>query len=174
MLGREPGGAVAVWGDVRAIPADPAPPVQYSWWVIALGLVLLAVVALWYWWVFHRTRPRPAEDEGSDTRRGGRDPHAAVRAEMLAEVESAYGRYQAGDADLRDLHLDFNHIMRRFASARTGLDTSSLTVSELGRLERSEQLRALLEDFQEPAFAAASDAKAAMAADQAREVIRTW
>lgn len=155
---------------VLAIPADPIPPVQYSWWVWALGLLLLALVAAWYWWVARISRPRDSSGRG----RGSHDPYAALRAEYLGEVDAAYERYTGGESDLRALHLDYNHIMRQFASQRAGVDASSLTVSELRQLEHSDALVMLLEDYQEPAFAAASDAQALAATEQAREVIRTW
>lgn len=154
-------------GTVLALPAPAQPPIQYSWWVWTLGLVLLALIALWYWWLFRRTRP-------GAHRRGTQDSYASVRAEHEALIDAAYDRYTEGESDLRALHLDFNHIIRAFATARTGVDTSSLTVSEFARLEHGSPLQLLLEDYSEPAFAAASQAQAEAAAEQAREVIRTW
>lgn len=152
-----------------AVPADPQPPAQYSWWVWGIGLALLALIAAWYWWVARSTRARSIEE-----RHGKGDRYAALRAEHLADVDEAYGRYSSGESDLRELHLDLNHVIRQFASQRAGIDVSSLTVKELGRLEHGTAIQELLDDYQEPAFAAASDGQAATAADQAREVIRTW
>ncbi|ACQ82200.1 hypothetical protein Bcav_3959 [Beutenbergia cavernae DSM 12333] len=171
MPGADLGAERGLTAPLLAIPADPVPPSQYSWWVWTIGLVLLALIAAWYVFVFRSTRPRPADGEEG---RRGHDPYEALRAEYLAEVEEAYERYQGGTSDLRGLHLDYNHIMRQFASERVGVDASSLTVTELGRLEHSDSLVALLEDYQEPAFATSSDAQALTATEQAREVIRTW
>ena len=154
---------------VLAVPADPQPPAQYSWWVWGIGLALIAIVAAWYWWVTWSTRPRTIEE-----RLGKTDPFATLRAEHLAAVDEAYERYSEGESDLRTLHLDLNHLIRQFASERAGIDVSSLTVSELGRLEHGGTIQDLLDDYQEPAFAIASDSQAITAADQAREVIRTW
>lgn len=154
--------------DLLALPAEAQPPVQYSWWVWTLGIVLLVLVGLWYWFLIRRTRPKAPHS----TR--GRDDYASVRAEHIALVDAAYGRYQSRESDLRALHLDLNQVIRDFATARTGIDTSSLTVSEFARIEHGSPLQVLLEDYSEPAFAATSDAEAAAAADQAREVIRTW
>ena len=154
---------------ILAVPADPQPPAQYAWWVWGIGLAILALIALWYVWVYWSTRPKAGEQ-----RRGKGDPYAAMRAEHLAAIDAAYGRYTSGESDLRALHLDFNHVMRQFVSDRTGIDASSLTVAEMTQLEHSDALVTLLEDYQEPSFAAASDAAALAAREQAREVIRPW
>ncbi|PWD50953.1 hypothetical protein C8046_10095 [Serinibacter arcticus] len=154
---------------VLAVPADPQPPAQYSWWVWGIGVLLLVVVAAWYWWVWWTTRPRTVEQRRSRT-----DPYAAIRTEHLTAVDEAYARYTSGESDLRTLHLDLNHLIRAFATQRAGIDVSSLTVKELGRLEHGGAIQELLDDYQEPAFAAASDGQALTASDQAREVIRTW
>lgn len=154
--------------DLIALPAEAQPPVQYSWWVWTLGIVLLVLVAVWYWFLIRQTRPK-APGSGP-----GRDEYASVRAEHIALVDAAYGRYQSRESDLRAFALDLNQVIRDFATARTGIDTSSLTAAEFERIEHGSPLQVLLEDYAEPAFAASSDAEAAQAADEAREVIRTW
>lgn len=154
---------------VLAVPADPQPPAQYSWWVWGIGVLLIVLVAAWYWWVVWTTRPKTIE-----ARRSRTDSYAAIRAEHLAAVDEAYARYTDGESDLRALHLDLNHTIRQFATQRAGVDVSSLTVRELGRLEHGGAIQELLDDYQEPAFAAASDGQALSASEQAREVIRTW
>ncbi|WP_454296540.1 hypothetical protein [Salana multivorans] len=152
--------------DILALPAPAQPPVQYSWWVWVLGLVLLLLIAAWYVWLIRSTRPRMPDD--SPARYDG------IRAEHVALVDEAYQRWASGEATLRELHLDLNHAIRSFATARTGIDTSSLTVAEFGRIEHGSALAVILGDYSEPAFAAVSDAEAALACEEAREVIRTW
>lgn len=149
-----------------ALPAPAQPPVQYSWWVWALGLALLVLIAAWYVWVIRSTRPRMPDDSPAR--------YAGMRVEHIALVDEAYERYRGGEADLRELHLDLNYAIRSFATARTGIDTSSLTVAEFGRVEHGSALAVILGDYSEPAFAAVSDAEAAAACEEAREVIRTW
>jgi hypothetical protein len=155
------------FGALLALPAPAQPPIQYSWWVWVCALVLLALVAGWYVWLFRWTRPR-AQGRSRDSE------HAQLRAEHLALVDEAHARFTAGESDLRALHLDLNHAIRSFASARTGMDASSLTVAEFSRIEHGSALATLLEDYSEPAFAHFSDAEAAAAVTQAREVISTW
>lgn len=151
---------------VLALPAPAQPPVQYSWWVWALGLALLLAIAAWYWWLVRATRPKAP---GAST-----EQVAAARAEHLALVAEARDRYRGGESDLRGLHLDLNYAIRSFATARTGVDASSLTVAELTRVEHGSALALVLQGYSEPAFAAVSDAEAEAAVAQAQEVIRTW
>ena len=54
------------------------------------------------------------------------------------------------------------------------MDASSLTVNELAQLEGTDRLTDLLSDYQEPAFAADSDAQALGATRSARAVISQW
>ncbi|MBN8882392.1 MAG: hypothetical protein J0H73_08770 [Salana multivorans] len=157
---------VSGYGAILALPAPAQPPVQYSWWVWALGIALLVLIAAWYFWVFRSTRPKVPDDDPSS--------YDGVRAEHLALVDEAYQRFVSGEADLRELHLDLNHAIRSFATARTGIDTSSLTVAEFTRIEHGSALATVLGEYSEPAFAAVSDAQAAAACAEAREVIGTW
>lgn len=156
--------------DLGAAPInEPVPPADYSTWVWVLGLVLLVLIAAWYWFVFHHTRRRPAPTGGTGT-----DRFASVRTAALEQVDAAEGRYREGESTMRGLHLDLNHILREFASGRLRMDASSLTVHELARLEGTDRLVGLLQEYQEPAFAADSDAQALAATQNARAVISQW
>ena len=139
-------------------------------WVLIIGIALLVLIVGWYVFVFRYTRERPATPE----RRGRRDQWASLRSTTLEEVDAAEERYREGEVDLRSLHLDLNHILRTFANGRLRMDTSSLTVSELARLEGTDRLTDLLSDYQEPAFAVDSDAEALSATNSARAVISQW
>lgn len=162
--------ALATGAPLLAAPInDPVPPVAYSSWVWVLGLVLLVLIAAWYWFVFHHTRRRPAPVGGS-----GNDRFASLRTSSLAEVDAAENRYREGETTMRGLHLDLNHILRDFAGGRLRMDASSLTVHELARLEGTDRLVGLLQEYQEPAFAADSDAHALAATQNARAVISQW
>ncbi|MBK5249204.1 MAG: DUF4381 family protein [Actinomycetales bacterium] len=149
---------------------DPVAPAAFSTWVWIVGVALLVAIGLWYWWVFHHTRERSAEE----TSKGRHDRWAGLRRTALDEVDAAEERYREGVSDLRTLHLDLNHILREFANGRLRLDTSSLTVKELASLEGTDRLTQLLTDYEEPAFAADSDAEALAATENARAVVREW
>lgn len=151
-----------------AVPIhDPAPPAPYSTWVWVLGLALIAAIALWYVFVSHNTRPRPAPDLP-------KSHWTNLRQGALTKVDAAEQAYRDGHADLRELHLTLNTVLRDFASERLGRDASWMTVAELADLEGTDRLATLLGGFQEPAFAADSDALAMSATASAREVIRAW
>ncbi|WP_159618296.1 hypothetical protein [Ruania rhizosphaerae] len=164
--------------DVLAVPSaalvaapinDPVAPAAYSAWVWIVGIVLLALIGAWFWFVFYNTRKRPYEED-----EGARDRYATLRTTMLEQVDAAEARYREGESDLRTLHLDLNHILREFANGRMRMDTSSLTVREIARLEGTDRLVALLSEYEEPAFAIDSDAEALSATDSARAVVREW
>lgn len=148
---------------------EPVPPVAYSTWMWVLGLVLVVLIGAWYWFVFHHTRRRPAPAGGTGT-----DRFASIRTAALSEIEAAESRYRDGETSMRGLHLDLNHILRDFAGGRLRMDASALTVHELARLEGTDRLVGLLEEYQEPAFAADSDAQALSATHSARAVINQW
>lgn len=149
---------------------DPVDPMAFAPWVLIVGIALLVLIGLWYLFVFRFTRERPAADED----KGRRDRWSSLRASALEEVDTAEERYRDGEADLRALHLDLNHILRTFAGGRLQMDTSSLTVGELATLEGTDRLTVLLSDYEEPAFAAGSDAEALAATNEARAVVREW
>jgi hypothetical protein len=148
---------------------DPVPPAAYSAWVPIVGGALLVLIGVWLWWVFWYTRDRPYDDKG-----GRRDRYAGLRATTIENIARAEERYREGVTDLRTLHLDLNHIMRTFANGRMRMDTSSLTVAELARLEGTDRLTALLTEYEEPAFAIDSDAEALSATSNARAVVEQW
>lgn len=161
---RLPGGLVGA-----AEVHDPVPPAAYAAWVPIVGGALLVLIGVWLWWVFWYTRSRPFDDKG-----GRRDRYATLRGRTIEDIARAEERYREGATDLRTLHLDLNHIMREFANGRMRMDTSSLTVAELARLEGTGRLTELLADYEEPAFAIDSDAEALAATSSARAVVEQW
>lgn len=148
---------------------DPVPPAAYSAWVPIVGGALLVLIGLWLWWVLWYTRKRPYDDK-----RDRGDRYSGLRARTLEDIARAEERYREGHTDLRTLHLDLNHIMREFANGRLRMDTSSLTVAELARIEGTDRLTALLAEYEEPAFAIDSDAEALAATSNARAVVEQW
>lgn len=149
---------------------EPVDPMSFAPWVLIVGIALLVLIGGWYLFVFRFTRERPA----TALDRGRRDRWSSLRRTALDEVDAAEERYREGESDLRALHLDLNHILRNFAGGRLRMDTSSLTTGELARLEGTDRLTALLSDYEEPAFAADSDAEALSATNDARAVLREW
>lgn len=159
----------ALTHQIMAVPIhDPAAPHPYAPWVLVVGIVLLLLVGGWLAWVFWYTRKRPAPDPVSA------DNYQTLRGECIAMVDDAQERYRTGEADLRALHLDLNHIIRDFISRRFDVDVSSLTAEEIGRLDDVGRLGDLLAEYVEPSFAHESDARALAATTKAREVMAQW
>ncbi len=149
-------------------------PVGYSWWLAALAAGLVVLIALWYllvWWLVRRRERRASEPLDTRIRP---DRLAAIRRAHVDRVEAAYEDYAAERSTLRELHLEFNAVVRDYATARTGRDVSSLTVMDLRGIERGSALADVLAGYSEPAFARTSTARAREAADQAKAVIETW
>lgn len=148
---------------------DPVAPAAYAAWVPIVGGALLVLIGAWLWWVLWYTRERPYDEKG-----GRGDRFAGLRQRTIADIAEAEDAYREGRTDLRTLHLDLNHIMREFANGRLRMDTSSLTVHEIARLEGTDRLAALLGEYEEPAFAIDSDAEALAATTNARAVVEQW
>ncbi|PFG21062.1 hypothetical protein [Serinibacter salmoneus] len=141
------------------------PPQAYSGWLWLLALLLLLAVGAWYV-VLPRLARREPGHPGT--------PVDALRQQHHALVDDAYARYEAGEIDLRALHLEYNRLLRDYGTARTGRDLSSLTARDLDRLADAGPLREALDSFSEPAFAAESDAEARRATETTRAVIASW
>ncbi|MEE6271872.1 hypothetical protein V2J56_00750 [Georgenia sp. MJ206] len=142
------------------------PPEAYTWWVPALGALLLLAVAGWYTWVLLSTRRERAAKTP--------DMDAAGRARYERVVAETVERYRHDELDLRGLHLELARTMRAFASERIGRDVSSWTRADVASYDPTRQIGDLLAVWEEPSFARRSDAEAAAAADQARAVINQW
>ncbi|MHB1064302.1 MAG: hypothetical protein ACYC1Z_07440 [Georgenia sp.] len=146
--------------------ADRLPPEAYAWWVPALGVALLTLVAAWYLFVRWYTGPRRD--------RAPQGVAVTVRQRYAAEVQGHLARYDAGEYDLRALHLALSATMRAFASARIGTDVRAWTRGDIAGHDPTRRIGHLLALWEEPSFASRSDAVAATSAARAREVIQTW
>ena len=150
--------------------ADLAPMQSLPLWVLVVGLLLIVAAVAWIvvvLWMTSRARER---------RRGGQlVPMAdAMRQGYLDSVARHYAEYEAGDLDLRGLHLRLAATMREFVSERIGRDVSSWTVRDVGAYDRTSRIGGLLGHWEEPSFAYRSTAEALAARDAAVEVISTW
>lgn len=144
------------------------PPSTYAWWVPVLGALALGIVAGWYFYVLRSTR--------SDSRRARTSMPAstAQRDEYVAKIDAAYGKYRAGESDLRALHLELAEVMRSYASLRIGRDVTTWTRRDVSEYDTTSRLGGLLAVWEEPSFAQSSDAEAEAAAQAATEVVRNW
>ncbi|QCB92513.1 hypothetical protein [Cellulomonas shaoxiangyii] len=159
------------------------PMAYHGWWPL-VGLLLVAVVGGWFWWVLRSTRPpadapapaAPAAAEGSAPRhrRGGGDPYAAARGVALDRIATIEGRHGAGELDERGVHLELQFVVREFAAARTGVRTASLTAGLAREDRRVRRLAGLLERYAKPSFAAHSRTSVRTSLAEARRVVTRW
>ena len=164
------------------MPSDELyPPVAYSWWVPALGLLLLLLVVAWFIVVFRRTRrvaPTDAVDDAprhADVPSRARvDPYRALRDVHLARLGDVERRRAAGEISSREAHLELSAIARSFGTARTGTDMTVLTVREVRALGGASRMSALLDRLSPGAFAPRSKRTVSTSIAQARAVIDTW
>lgn len=148
-------------------------PIGYSWWVWAVGVALLALVAAWYLWLFWWTRHRPGPSP-EQARPVSSSTLSAQREAHLARVDAAHASYVAGETDVRALYLEMNRILRDFASLRTGVNAKPLTASELLRLRQGDLVAGVVALQNVPAFAASSGPDVDEGVARAKEIIGSW
>jgi hypothetical protein len=165
------------------MPSDELyPPVAYSWWVPALGVLLVLLVVAWFVWVLWSTRRRvptgavvvDAPRRPHARSRMGSDKYRALRDAHLARLDDVERRHAANEILSRQAHLELNAIARSFATARTGTDMTVLTAREVRALGGANRMGALLDRLSPGAFAPRSKRSVRTSTEQAREVIDTW
>ncbi|RYV52816.1 hypothetical protein [Pengzhenrongella frigida] len=164
------------------MPSDELyPPVAYSWWVPALGVLLVLLVVAWFIVVLWRTRRVAPTDGVVDAPRHANgpsrariDPYRALRDAHLARLDDVARRRNAGEISSREAHLELSAIARSFGTARTGIDMTVLTVREVRALGGAIRMSALLERLSPGAFAPRSKRTVSTSIGRARAVIDTW
>lgn len=138
------------------------PPVEYAWWVPALGALLLALALAWLLWLAHRTRPA----------RPDRPQPGGSRTDWRGAVDELHGRFLAGELDLRGLHLGLAALVRAFGTERTGEDLTSMTRAEVAETLPRSGIGELLARYEQPSFARDPHTEARESVDRTLEVIR--
>jgi hypothetical protein len=161
------------------VPVDDivSPQNASVWWLIT-GLILIAVVAGWYVFVFVNTRHRPPKPDPNDqplvdySKPG--DPFAALRMKYLAKVDAVAQEFANKTIDVRELHLRLSTIVREFAQVRRGVDTTVMTLTEIEQLPGVGSLASLISYYYQPSFARQTAMTGLESIDGAREVISRW
>ncbi|WP_128773060.1 alpha-amylase [Actinomyces oricola] len=168
-------------------------PVLMPVWMLVVAVVCLLTALTWLLRTFLVTRRDTALEVG-DIPMAPRD-----RRKWGARVKKAAARFHAGETDLRGLHLELAEIMRGFATARSGADIESATVTEIldmaqtsGPRSVQERLRRVRHDgrpldtnplgrvgellaiWEQPSFDREPDAAAEAAIKHAQEVVTQW
>ena len=177
----------------RRGPMQIMPPVLMPIWMVIVMVVGLLLVTAWLLRTFLVTR-RDISQEVGDIPMAPRERRQW--GERLSEISQ---RWDAGDLDLRELHLELAALLRGFAEARSGEEITTATVSEILDMaatagpssveERRRSVRAagrpldinplghvgeLLAVWEQPSFDREPQAAAQEALTHAREVVTRW
>ena len=169
------------------------PPVLMPVWMIVVMIVGVLLVSAWLLRTFLVTR-RDTSREVGDIPMAPRERRQW--GERLSEIAQ---RWDSGELDLRDLHLELAALLRGFAEARSGEEITTATVSEILDMaatsgprsveERRRSVREaghpldtnplghvgeLLAVWEQPSFDREPQAAAQEALTHAREVITQW
>lgn len=144
-------------------PVDPAP---YSWWVPALGALLLIVVALWLIHVLRGRRSQTPQTAYQDVPR--------LRSGFGDRLDQVHTAFMRGEIDLRELHLQVAEIVRGFGSGRVGRDLTPMSRGEVAAFMPGSVLAELLQRCEQPSFSRDPAAEAEHTIGLAREVITSW
>lgn len=160
---------------LAGLEADLLPPETYAWWVPVVAAVLLVLVAAWLVFVFWWSNPtRVAAREAKKARFTPAPMTTSLRQRYTEEIDQHLGRYEEGEIDLRELHLELSSTMRRFASERIGTDVTTWTRGDVASYDTTRQLGDLLAVYEEPSFAQRSEAEVRASASSAQEVVNRW
>lgn len=147
---------------------DAVPPVLYSWWVPALGALLLVLAALWVWFALRKRT-------GESPRRMQTEAQAAdTRVTFLARFETEYNRFLNDEIDLRDFHLRVANLTREFGTARMGRNILSMSRAEVEEAFPRMGIGVLLRRCEQPSFSRDSRAEAHTTMTKVHEVVERW
>ena len=169
------------------------PPVLMPIWMIIVMIIGILLVSAWLLRTFLVTR-RDTSLEVGDIPMAPRERRQW--GERLSEIAQ---RWDSGELDLRDLHLELAALLRGFAEARSGEEITTATVSEILDMadtagphsvqERRRSVREagrpldtnplghvgeLLAVWEQPSFDREPESAAVEALNHAREVVTQW
>lgn len=153
--------------------AEPYPPVGYSGWWVALGVVALtAVVLLLAWALLPRRRPhrRPRRSRGS---RAGRVDLVALRRAHLAQIDQVEQDWRAGRLGTRHAHQRLSTVVRAYAGSAAGVPAGSMTSSDLDASGLPE-VSATVHGYYPGEFDLPGTGDVGSAASRARELVGSW
>ncbi len=169
------------------------PPVLMPVWMIIVMIIGILLVSAWLLRTFLVTRRNAAREVGDI-------PMAPSERRQWGERLWAISqRWDGGELDLRELHLELSALLRGFAEARSGEEITTATVSEILDMaattgprsveERRRSVREagrpldanplghvgeLLAMWEQPSFDREPEAAAQEALTHAREVVTQW
>lgn len=153
------------------MPGDSAflPPVQFSPVWALLGLAILVLSLVWFVAVPLLTRARKIPVE-----RPQQVPDlATVRIRYLTLIDEVQASHERFELTAREAHQRLSALVRAFAHESSVHPASSMTLSELKRLELP-RLAGAVEKMYPAEFGTREQGNLGQAVDEARRVVLEW
>ncbi|AJT41111.1 hypothetical protein [Psychromicrobium lacuslunae] len=145
------------------------PPLDYAALWLVLGIVLLVLIAAWYFSAFYTTRERP--EVGSIPL----PPRKllSLRQRYLSQIDHVAAQHHAGQLSARNAHQKLSILVRAFAQELTGVKTERMTLSEL-RAAGLPVVGNAVELFYPAEFGVQDAQSLGHSVDIARELVARW
>lgn len=152
------------------------PPAQYGWgWILlAIGILLLLVLAAWI--VAALTRPRRArtgQSQGAVLQTV--DVLSQLRVEYLERIQQIEDDYRARALSARHANLELSRVVRTFVNEYSGLEAPVLALDDLiARGVHPALIDAMGRHYYPSIFRQGPAIDPVAGAEAARTVVRTW
>lgn len=163
--------------------SEPFPPLAYSWWVLLLGLGLMAsagllILAGRLGWL-ERLSVDPGGTPAPTPPALPQEPtEAELRERYLEKLATLQAAHANGPLSAREFHLEVAALIRDFGVERhlgaADGTLRSMTSAEAAAVFPGTRAAALLARCQAPSFSEKPEADVATTVALAREVIATW
>lgn len=154
-------------------------PFEYSWWVILLGVLLLAGAGVCIFFFIKYLRayiPRKAPTDMPKIKRLTPQELFALKRKYEAQLQGLLRTYAGNQIEKREAYQDLSMLIREFVRDATGIHVENYTVKEIRSLG-IQRLDMLMDEYYVPEFAEEFRAKHKdfnTSVNTALGVIRTW
>lgn len=146
----------------------------YQWRWLIIGLVLIALVVLWYGFVFFITRHKEPRTLATLKPKAYTPPDlSALKQKYLALITEVETAHQTNGLSARLVHQKLSYLLRMFVYEIRGHRVDTLTLADLQRT-RYKELTGAIETLYLPEFARVQQGDTAAAIALARKVVREW
>lgn len=154
------------------------PPAQYGWgWLLlAIGILLLLVVAVWL--VIFLTRPRRSLTLPGDTQAWTPptlDVLSQLRVEYMDRIQQIEDDYRGRTLSARNANFELSRVVRTFVNEYSGLEAPVLALDDLvARGVHPALIDAMGRHYYPSIFRQGPAIDPIAGAEAARTVVRTW
>ncbi|RKM58120.1 hypothetical protein D6853_00870 [Butyrivibrio sp. X503] len=133
------------------------PPFEYSWWVIAIG-ILLAALALFllmralYKIFYKKKEPKKEEPKPEGYKRPMPQHLFIIKKKYIAGISKLKTQYEKDNLSKRDAYLKLSLMIRGYVHEATGIDVEKCTLTDVKKMG-IRHLDKLMEEYYVPEFA---------------------